>query len=299
MIHSAHSSRSLFALSAGLSLLVHAGLLAAISQWPTAESVNEDPPLVTVTLMPTPSIQPEPGENQAPAPPMKRTEMTRPALPQASTSLPLHPSVAPAASTLALDPQPQPMPVPHVSKTRTLKDHRTTDALLAQRLVKLAKPSTMPAQPSPAHTHHRLPEPAPSIVPSVAATDRSRRPSHALEHTHAPPLQPSRRVLLAQSPRQPGRSRGKVGILRSIPPSYPRIAKEKGWEGTVILRVTVSPGGRADAIQIRKSSGYPVLDEAAVHAVKTWQFRPAYDGTIPLRTRVDIPIHFDLREQVG
>ncbi len=81
------------------------------------------------------------------------------------------------------------------------------------------------------------------------------------------------------------------------PPVYPRIARESGWEGTVLIRVVVLADGNPGSISVHKSSGHAVLDEAAIEAVKKWKFTPAKDGNIPVRSVVEIPINFDLSKQ--
>ena len=78
-------------------------------------------------------------------------------------------------------------------------------------------------------------------------------------------------------------------------PEYPLVAREAGWEGTVVLQVEVLPGGTAGAVTVYRSSGYPVLDQAAVKAVKAWRFVPAMDGNFPIRSSVRIPVKFDLK----
>lgn len=57
------------------------------------------------------------------------------------------------------------------------------------------------------------------------------------------------------------------------PPTYPKVARMRGLEGDVLIRLKVSPEGEALSPEIISSSGHPVLDEAAMNAVKTWRFR--------------------------
>ena len=85
-----------------------------------------------------------------------------------------------------------------------------------------------------------------------------------------------------------------VRVERSIHPVYPRIAKKSGWEGTVLVRVTVETNGRASKVIVSRSSGRKVLDDAAVKAVRRWSFRPARDGNIPICSVIRIPITFSL-----
>jgi protein TonB len=83
-------------------------------------------------------------------------------------------------------------------------------------------------------------------------------------------------------------------IVSSSKPLYPRVARESGWEGTVIVRTLITADGVPSQVEIRKSCGHEALDLAAQEAVKTWEFQPAKDGNIPIAKWVDIPIKFDL-----
>jgi len=48
---------------------------------------------------------------------------------------------------------------------------------------------------------------------------------------------------------------------------YPKSAQRKNWQGLVILSFTILPTGDIDLIQINKSSGYSLLDNAAINAL--------------------------------
>lgn len=77
-------------------------------------------------------------------------------------------------------------------------------------------------------------------------------------------------------------------------PLYPRIARQRGWEGIVRLDVIVKCDGIPGEVSVRESSGYGVLDKAALQTVKKWKFSPARSGAIKLLSRVTIPIQFAL-----
>lgn len=49
---------------------------------------------------------------------------------------------------------------------------------------------------------------------------------------------------------------------------YPRIARQRGWEGEVILGFVLNPDGRIDTIKITKSSGFYLLDQAACKSLQ-------------------------------
>lgn len=84
--------------------------------------------------------------------------------------------------------------------------------------------------------------------------------------------------------------------LRNPAPPYPAIAKRLRIEGTVLVRVLVSPGGLPKKIELAHTSGAPVLDEAALKAVRSWAFVPARRGVEPVEAWVEIPINFHLRK---
>jgi protein TonB len=82
--------------------------------------------------------------------------------------------------------------------------------------------------------------------------------------------------------------------IRNRAPSYPTIARRNGWAGTVILEIEVAADGAATAVHVKRSSGYPVLDEAALAAARAWRFQPARRHGQPVTSRVSIPVVFDL-----
>ncbi len=79
-------------------------------------------------------------------------------------------------------------------------------------------------------------------------------------------------------------------------PEYPSVAKSRGWQGKVLLRVQVSAEGLSDAVAVEQSSGHEILDESAVEAVKQWKFIPAKRGETSVASSVIVPIIFTLRE---
>jgi TonB family protein len=78
-------------------------------------------------------------------------------------------------------------------------------------------------------------------------------------------------------------------------PLYPQEAREKGYEGEVVLRVEVLISGRVGQIEIKKSSGYELLDLSALTTVKQWRFIPAKKDEVPIPLWVNIPVKFQLQ----
>jgi protein TonB len=76
---------------------------------------------------------------------------------------------------------------------------------------------------------------------------------------------------------------------------YPAHAIEAGWSGTTEVRVSVAAGQPVPVVQLVKSSGHPVLDEAALEMLR--RAVPATAIPAALRERafaVELPIVFDL-----
>jgi len=88
--------------------------------------------------------------------------------------------------------------------------------------------------------------------------------------------------------------RAGADYLHNPAPEYPEIAIERGWEGKVLVKVHVKPDGNPDTVKVAKSSGKPVLDDAAVKTVKRWSFVPAKRGNTPIAGWVTVPISFNL-----
>ncbi|MFO0986198.1 MAG: energy transducer TonB [Alphaproteobacteria bacterium] len=77
---------------------------------------------------------------------------------------------------------------------------------------------------------------------------------------------------------------------------YPQLARERGWEGVVVLAVQVGAGGEALSVGIAKSSGHGLLDASAVDAVRRWRFEPRAAPAIPVAAVATVPIRFRLEE---
>jgi periplasmic protein TonB len=80
-------------------------------------------------------------------------------------------------------------------------------------------------------------------------------------------------------------------------PEYPRIAKRRGYEGTVVLEVLVNSGGKVDELRILESSGYGILDRSALKSVRDWVFEPGSVGDRKVAMWVRVPVRFELKQR--
>ena len=83
-------------------------------------------------------------------------------------------------------------------------------------------------------------------------------------------------------------------ILSSSQPEYPMTSRRNEEEGTVLIKVMVSPYGTASDVQLEKSSGYPRLDAAAIKAARAWTFVPAQRGSQAIARWISVPVTFVL-----
>lgn len=82
--------------------------------------------------------------------------------------------------------------------------------------------------------------------------------------------------------------------LQNPAPAYPALSRRLREEGTVLLVVRVTAQGNAEQVQVKQSSDFARLDEAALNAVRQWRFVPARQGEEPVAASVVVPIVFRL-----
>jgi len=162
-------------------------------------------------------------------------------------------------------PKPQPVQVKPQAQSKTL-------------------PKTMPAvqpqlQPSPVVTQAAPSESAP-VVPAATAAAAPAAAGHQRPNTTPSPV-----VALPASD---------ADYLNNPAPANPRMSRRQGEQGTVVLRVFINTEGRADKAEIRTSSGYSRLDEAALATVQRWRYVPGKRAGVPEAMWFNVPIRFVL-----
>jgi periplasmic protein TonB len=80
-------------------------------------------------------------------------------------------------------------------------------------------------------------------------------------------------------------------IYKNVP-QYPVIAKTAGQQGTVVLQATISKSGTIENLQV--ISGPPMLQQAAIDAVKTWRYRPYLLNEQPVEVETTVSVIFKL-----
>lgn len=148
-------------------------------------------------------------------------------------------------------------------------------------------PEIVPPRPQPVH------RPIPQTPPPVLAA-AAEAPVSAIAIAPQPPAPPVAEVA-PPAPPVVTAPRFDADYLSNPKPVYPLASRRLGEEGKVLLRVKVSPDGTALSVEIKQSSGFPRLDDAARDAVVRWRFVPARRGDEAIESWVTVPIVFSLQ----
>lgn len=98
------------------------------------------------------------------------------------------------------------------------------------------------------------------------------------------------------APASAGPSAVQLAYLTAPAPAYPRMAKQRGITGTVLLQVLVGIDGRPLEVTVAQSSGNRELDEAArTQVLRRWSFQPASKDGQAVQAIGMVPIEFALR----
>ncbi len=144
-------------------------------------------------------------------------------------------------------------------------------------------PEPLPEEPTPPKTEEILTTNQSEEVAAPQPTPEPKRVERKLATQRAAPVLATKKANVPQPV-----------VIRNTPPIYPETARRAGWEGRVTVRVEVSADGLATSVALEKSSGYGVLDQAALRAVKSWKFQPRTISGVSMIGTVDVPVNFTL-----
>jgi len=164
-------------------------------------------------------------------------------------------------------------------------------------------PTPEPAEPQPT-PDMPTPPPAPEAMPPPDSTPAPEPPKpapHRQEQRHSKPSTPHSAAGAAAALAGAASHGGAIGPLSSHAhylsnpkPEYPEAARQQRQQGVVEVNVLVGADGRASEVSVSRSSGFTLLDQAAVQAVRRWIFEPARAGGLPVSSRVEVPVRFSL-----
>ncbi|HRC72208.1 MAG TPA: TonB family protein [Candidatus Competibacter sp.] len=288
-----------------LAVAVHAGLACLPAPWrPTGKA----PTVLRVTLVPPPAIVvPVPSPPAAVA--LPPAEPTAPASPSSSPVAP----VDPALVAKAVQPPPKPRIKPQPPEPKPTKP------AVEPVPVAVKKPQAAPSRPPTEKPVKRLERPPVVAKPTGDEPGRGFerfRPARQGQEAAATPFGSlasaggdsgsgrgkaadgdSGGSAMASAPAQPARPPPAATGLRPLPggapqPRYPPLARQRGIEGRVVLRLTVNAAGAVEAVGIAQSSGDDLLDQEARLTAARWRFQPLQGRN---QAVAQVPITFRLR----
>jgi TonB family protein len=80
--------------------------------------------------------------------------------------------------------------------------------------------------------------------------------------------------------------------VHSVNPVYPQDAKDAGVQGVVVIEVKIAPDGSVAEAWVVQS--IPILDQAALDAVRQWRFTPTLLNGAPVPIIVTVTVNFSL-----
>lgn len=82
--------------------------------------------------------------------------------------------------------------------------------------------------------------------------------------------------------------------IKDVPPVYPALAAQGRIEGVVVLECLLDTRGRVQQVKVLR--GVPLLEDAAVEAVRQWAYTPTLVGGEPVEVIMTVTVNFRLRD---
>ncbi|EGJ09007.1 energy transducer TonB [Rubrivivax benzoatilyticus] len=157
------------------------------------------------------------------------------------------------------------------------------------------EPQPEPLIPRPANT----PPPLATVpVPEVAIQREAPAETIRVAAAPAEPVAPPPAAAPAPAPVTPSIRQVPASALRYLaepPVAVPLASRRLRESGTVVLRVVVDVHGHPRSVTLRRSSGFPRLDEQALGAMRQARFVPCTDNGRPVECESDAPIVYELQ----
>ena len=164
-----------------------------------------------------------------------------------------------------------------------------------------SEPPPPPPQPEHVVQHKAAAPPAPMPLAIADSTPTPDAPTGVVEPPVPQPLPPIAAPVAAAPVTTPAPAGPQIELpssdadyLQNPRPSYPAQSRRMGEQGKVIVRVLIGVDGLAQKVEIRKSSGFERLDEAALNTVKSWHYVPGKRAGVVEAMWFSVPINYVL-----
>jgi protein TonB len=163
-------------------------------------------------------------------------------------------------------------------------------------------PPPLPAKPVPPQPVEN-PNAAPTVAPDTIAPEKPVEP--VWRESDQPGLipggSPSEIASIIEPPAPPPVPQAPVRVggairnptmIRKVDPVYPAIAQAARVQGIVIIEATIGADGHIINARILRS--VPLLDQAALDAVRQWQYTPTTLNGVPVPVIMTVTVSFTL-----
>jgi protein TonB len=80
--------------------------------------------------------------------------------------------------------------------------------------------------------------------------------------------------------------------VTDVPPVYPPVAQAARVQGVVILEAVIGPTGLVTDVNVLRS--VPLLDDAAISAVRQWVYTPTLLNGVPVPVIMTVTVNFTM-----
>ena len=191
-----------------------------------------------------------------------------------------------------------------VTATDTLPDPRRATEWIEVKPERPAPPPKPLADPRPQDARTDSSNAAPLMAPDRITPEREQP---LIDDVPAPDaaigagLTPATTIVDAPPQPQPPQPRGPIPVggdirppvkIRHVAPVYPTLALQARLQAIVILEAVIADDGAVDAVKVLR--GHPLLDQAAVDAVRQWRFTPTLLNGQPVPVVMTVTVAFRL-----
>jgi protein TonB len=110
-----------------------------------------------------------------------------------------------------------------------------------------------------------------------------------------PPPRPPPPPVVHTAPPPPPPTKLQVIYKPDVEDFYPDAARRANQEGRAIVKLCISETGKINSADVETTSGFPMLDEAAVKVGKAFRFKPPTQLGKPVAVCEDLPVKFELK----
>jgi protein TonB len=214
----------------------------------------------------------------------------------ASEELPTPPDMMAFVMEAPLPPPPPPPPPPPVEKTQPAKSNQP--AVATPQTIARANPVAAPVEAPRAI----MPESGLEAANGAARIEAGFEGGieggvvggavGGIATGAPPPPPPPAPKAVPQGPVRVGGQIKAPQLVNRVNPAYPAVAQSAQVEGSVILEATVGKDGRVQTVRVVR--GHPLLEQAAITAVKQWRYEPLALNGEPVPFVLTVTLNFTI-----